>query len=137
MAYYGTDIPVSSIVPAVYEPFYNMYGLWWRSVQVTCEYGYTSWVQYFKNFKEAERFIAEGIPVAACVSYKENELKKAPRQFSEGHVIVINGFDDKGNVICRDSAGKDLSEGCVTYNREEFAKAWFVNAGGVGYIILP
>ena len=135
MNYYGKNIATAEIVRKVYDPFYDMYGLWWRSAQIASEYGFTSWVQYFQDWQSCEDFIAQGIPVIACTAYKEGELPGAPAEFSQGHIIVISGFDTNGNPICRDSAGKDEKTGILTYDRESFGKSWFSNAGGVGYII--
>lgn len=135
MQYYGKNIATSEIVKKVYDPDFKMYGLWWRSAQAASEYGLISWVQYFENWKECENFISKGIPVIACTAYEKDELPGAPAEFSQGHIIVICGFDDKGNPICRDSAGRDEKTGILTYDREKFGKVWFSNAGGVGYII--
>jgi len=135
MNFYGVNAASDKIAKLVYDEKNDMYGIWWRSVFAASLYGFDGYVRYFRDFDDVGEYILKGIPVIACVRFEEDELSGSAVSMSEGHVVVISGFDSKGNPICRDCAWKSEKTGIVTYPREEFARAWFERGGGVGYII--
>lgn len=134
MEYWGVIRPTAEIARLIYDPDFKLYGIWWRGVQGAAQYGLTGWVQYFRNWESVKEWIGINQPVIACISFDSGKLDGSMTPQSEGHVIVIIGFDEKGNPICNDPAGKDENEGVVVYDAEQFASAWF-DKGGVGYII--
>ncbi len=78
------------------------------------------------------------MPVIASIAWKRGELSRAPIPRSEGHLVVIRGFDPSGNVIVNDPAGCDDSRVRRVYRRDEFARAWFCSgSGGVAYLVRP
>lgn len=137
MAYYSVNVTSKALSAKVYDARNDMYGIWWRAIQVASVYGFDGYVRYFRSYDDVGEYLLRGIPVAACVCFEENELTGAATQASEGHVVVLSGFDPNGNPICRDGAWSNANEGIVVYGREEFGKSWFDRGGGVGYIILP
>jgi hypothetical protein len=78
------------------------------------------------------------LPVIASIAWKRDELSGAPIPCSEGHLLVIRGFDPSGNVVVNDPAGCDNSHVRRVYRRDEFARAWFCSgSGGVAYLVYP
>ncbi|MDQ7821917.1 MAG: C39 family peptidase [Candidatus Eremiobacteraeota bacterium] len=136
MEYWGVSLPTKEVAALLYDSSHKMYGIWWRAVEGASQYGFEGWVQCFRNWEQVKEWIARDTPVIACVSFGAGELGGSMTPQSEGHVMVIRGFDKKGNPLCNDPAGADEDRGSVTYDREEFAKAWF-DRGGVGYLIRP
>jgi hypothetical protein len=136
MEYWGVKRTTQAMANIIYEPETKLYGIWWRAVQAASQFGLTGWVRYFRNWEEVYGELTAGHPVIACISFDEGALSGSPTSCSEGHVIVVRGFDGKGNPLCNDPAGIDERDGVIVYNREELARAWF-DKGGVGYLILP
>jgi len=136
MDYWGIKKATRDMARLIYDPDYKMYGMWWRGVQGASQYGLEGWVQYFRNWEDVKSWIAVDQPVIACISFDTGMLNGSMTPASDGHVIVIAGFDEKGNPVCNDPAGRDRESGVVTYDSRELAKAWF-DKGGVGYIIRP
>ncbi len=136
MEYRGVKRATAEMAKLIYEPGTNLFGIWWRAVQGASQYGLQGWVGYFRNWQEVYRELALGNPVIACISFDEGALAGSPTSSSEGHVIVVRGFDEKGNPLCNDPAGKNEKDGVIAYDREDLAKAWF-DRGGVGYMITP
>lgn len=133
--YYGINIKTEEFANITYDDYYKMFGLWWRSIQTAHKFGLNGFVRYFESFKEVEYYLNFGIPVISCISYKKGELTGSKTESSLGHVTVICGFDENGDVICCDPAEKDEKVGITVYKRNEYASAWFSSAGGVGYIL--
>jgi hypothetical protein len=136
MHYWGIAKATADVAADIYDSDHKMYGIWWRAVQEASQFGLEGWVQYFRNWEEVREWIARDQPVIACISFDSGGLSGSPTDASEGHVIVIAGFDEKGDPICNDPAGASSDDGIVVYDQEEFARAWF-DKGGVGYILAP
>ena len=133
--YYGIKIEIEKFARITYDEYYKMFGLWWRAIQTAYTFGLNGYVNYFESFKEVEYYLNLGIPVISCISYKKGELTGSKTESSAGHVVVICGFDQNGDIICCDPAEPNEQIGRVVYKRNEYAKAWFSSAGGVGYIL--
>ncbi len=87
------------------------------------------------TLRDAERFIARGIPLVASISFSSGQLSGAPISGTAGHLVVISGFTAAGNVIVNDPAA--ASDGTVrrTYKRSEFEAAWLRKSHGLVYAV--
>ena len=84
----------------------------------------------------AEAFIDKGVPLVASVAWSSNKLTGAIKS-TNGHLLVIGGFDGHGNVIAYDPAHDTDAEVRQVYDREEFERAWIPASGGIVYVIRP
>ena len=57
-----------------------------------------------RSVREAERFIAAGIPLVVSIAFGPGELDGAPIGSSNGHLLVLVGVRDNGNVVVNDPA---------------------------------
>jgi hypothetical protein len=133
MAFMGVDRPTEENALAIYDNEYDLFGNWGRAVQRAGELGLDGWVQRFRNWDQVKAMIARGQPVIAGIKFKKGEFPSNVNSSSAGHLIVIRGFKENGDVICNDPASKTRGNG-VVYKADELAHAWF-GCGGVGYII--
>ena len=86
---------------------------------------------------QAEEWIALGVPVIMSVSWGRNQLTGAPIPSSNGHLIVLAGFDASGNPIINDPAAATNAAVQRTYKRAELEKLWLQGSGGTAYLIYP
>ncbi len=97
-----------------------------------------AFVTRLRNLREAERFIAAGIPLIASVAFRSGELRGAPISSTNGHLMVIVGFTASGDVVVNDPAAPDNSSVRRTYARGQFENAWLkrgTSAGGSGGLV--
>jgi len=101
-------------------------------------------VTRLRGLREAERFIAAGIPVVASVTFSSGELEGAPISSTNGHLLVIAGFTEDGDVVVNDPAASSRSGVRRTYDRGQFEDVWLRRypsggslrgSGGLVYVI--
>lgn len=93
-------------------------------------------VTRLSSFAQVERLIAAGIPVAISVRYGKGELAHSPIPSTAGHLIVVRGFAENGDVICNDPAfGSDATVE-VTYDRAQLGNVW-QRSLGTTYLVWP
>lgn len=132
------DPQVDYTARQVFDWAYDGTGNWPFNTGYAGERGLNSFVTRLRSMNEAEQFIKAGIPVIASVSFTKKELPGAGYSTS-GHLMVVVGFDKRGNVVVNDPASHlDPNDASVrtTYNRARFAKVW-AHSGFTAYIDYP
>lgn len=134
LEYNGINRKTAEIIKRIYDKEYKIYGMWSRAVNAAMQYGLKGYLQRFRNWDEVKYQIINNQPIVASIRFKEGVLSNAPITKSKGHLIVVKGFDKKGDIYVNDPAGKTKKKGMLVYKAKELAKAWF-DYSGVGYII--
>ena len=80
---------------------YNGAGNWSFNTAYAARFGLGAFVTRLRGLAEAEAFIAAGIPLIASVRVDPAELTGS-EYTSAGHLVVIVGFTDEGDVIVND-----------------------------------
>ena len=94
-----------------------------------------AFVTRLRNLREAGSFIEAGIPLVASISFGSGQLDGAPISASNGHLLVIVGFTNDGDVVVNDPAARTKAGVRRTYDRGQFEDAWIPTSGGVVYVI--
>jgi len=137
LAYYGIDVPAGTLAETIYDPEHKIYGNWARIVQAAYTFGLPGYVERFSDWAKVRRYIACGQPIIASISIRPGQLCGAPYKQTEGHLLVITGFDRQGNVHVNDPAAPSARQGCLTYAREEMERAWFGHGGAACLLLAP
>ena len=94
-----------------------------------------AFVTRLTSLRQAERFIAAGIPLVASIAFGRGELDGAPISSTDGHLVVIVGFTQSGDVVVNDPAAATDAGVRRTYDRGQFENAWIPTSGGTVYVI--
>ncbi len=138
MAYHGRNESTLDVAKACYDPIADIYGNWPQNIAAAFQLGVGGYLTRFNEWTSVQHHVAEGRPVIASIRIKQSGLiKAAPYKTTNGHLIVICGFDKHGNVHVNDPAVSDPKSGMRVYARDELERAWFGGSGGVAYILLP
>ena len=122
----------------VYDYHYQGAGNWPFNTAYASERGLVGDVTQLHNLAEAEPFIQAGVPLIASVAWNSNKISAADIKSTNGHLLVIRGFDANGNVIVNDPATFNTNDNVRhVYDREEFERAWIPASGGIVYVIRP
>jgi hypothetical protein len=129
---------VPTVARGTYDYAYRGNGNWPFNTAYAASYGLKASVNRFSSLGQVERWIAKRVPVIASISWGRGELTGTPIPASSGHLLVIRGFTQAGNVIVNDPAADSNSGVRRVYQRDEFRKAWFESgSGGVAYLVRP
>jgi hypothetical protein len=137
LAYWGTSIPVPIAAAATYDDTYAGTGNWAFNTAWAGSLGFEAYVARFASLRDVERWIAAGVPVVISLAWGAAELIGAPIASSDGHLIVIRGFDAAGDVIANDPAAPSDDEVRRVYHRDDLQRLWLASSGGVAYLIHP
>lgn len=132
---FGRRVDPIPTATAVLDATENIYGNWFLNTAYAGSRGLYAFLARLNTLEDARAFLEAGYPVIASVTFGPDELKNSPLKKTRGHLLVITGFDAKGDVITHDPAAPDEKTVRRVYRRGEFAAAWLKNKYGTSYII--
>ena len=148
LAYYGISPAPTGITPGhvdavvdhtakmVYDHGYDGTGNWaFNTAYAATLVGGDSYVTRMSGLREAEDYIAAGVPLVVSVAFGRYQLAGAPIPASNGHLLVVVGFEADGDVVVNDPAGATNAEVRRVYDRAQFERIWISASGGTAYVI--
>ncbi len=138
LAYRGVDRPTDDVAQKCFDPVHQIYGNWPRNVQAAYSLGVPGYLTRFSDWAEVERMIASGQPLVISIHVdEEDSLRNAPYRTTDGHLIVLMGFDSEGRALVNDPAVTDVENSERAYYREDLEKVWMHATDGLTYVLLP
>jgi len=125
---------VAAVASLVRDPRHGIYGNWPRNVEGAFVNGVPGKVVRFGSLKNVYEVLSRGGLIVASIKVAKGELPGAPYSETDGHLIVVRGYDERGDLLVSDPATKDAEKGETTYSREAMAKVWLMNGRGTGYV---
>ena len=137
LAALGTPVTVPQAAAGTYDKAYDGTGNWSFNVAYAGEQGMRAFVTRLPSLSAAEKYTAAGFPLAVSLGWKKGELPGAPIPSSNGHLMVLIGFDAQGNPVLNDPAAPTDAGVRTVYPRAAFEKLWLAHSGGLSYVIAP
>ncbi|MBT9259805.1 MAG: C39 family peptidase [Clostridiales bacterium] len=131
------DLPVPEVVKGVWDEAYGGAGNWSFNTAFAASLGLSAQVARFSSLDELEAWIRAGIPAVISAAWREGELPGAPISRTGGHLLVVRGFDEVGDVLALDPAGATDEEVPRTYPRSILERLWLRHSKGTAYLIYP
>lgn len=120
---------------ATYDYDYRGTGNWPFNTAYAAPLAGHAFVTRLPSLRLAEKLIKAGIPVVASVSFSAGGLTGAPISSTNGHLLVIVGFTENGDVVVNDPAAPTAKTVRRTYSRAQFERVWLPTSGGLAYVI--
>lgn len=135
LQYLGLPCDSRDFPPYVYDQANDVYGNWSLNVAYAGALGFDASAFWLTTLREVEHFIAAGLAVIVSHKFAEGQLPESPLEKTAGHLLVIRGFTESGDVIVNDPAADPRKGEAVrrVYPRLSFAKTW----SGLCYLIHP
>jgi hypothetical protein len=131
----GLRVDTLAAAERIYDTAHDIYGNWTRAIQGAYSFGAPGYLARFSDWNEVAALIAQGTPIAISIAAKEGELDGAPYPKTSGHLLVLCGFDERGDVFVNDPAAGTPELGQLTYRREQLERVWMAR-GGTSYVLL-
>lgn len=128
---------VRAAVDGVYDWIYDGHGNWPFNTAYAAAQGYEAYVARFTSLERAEEYVAAGVPVVMSIAWGKGDLTGSSISSTNGHLLVVVGFDAAGNPIVNDPASPSDADVQHTYLRSEFEPLWLEASGGTVYLIYP
>jgi hypothetical protein len=128
---------VRAAVEGVFDWVYDGHGNWPFNTAYAATPGYEGYVARFTSLARAEEFVAAGVPVIMSIAWDKGDLTGADIDSTNGHLLVLVGFDAAGNPIINDPASPADETVQRTYLRSEFEPLWLQASGGTVYLMYP
>jgi hypothetical protein len=119
-----------------YDWVYDGTGNWPFNTAHAASFGLTGYVTRLYSFADAESYIKAGVPLILSIAFKPGELPGAPISQTNGHLIVLRGFDKNGDPIANDPAARDNASVRIVYPRTPLENAWS-HSNHTVYVIYP
>ncbi|GAB3461819.1 C39 family peptidase [Actinophytocola sediminis] len=142
------DPSVDHAARFTYDKDYDGTGNWPFNTAYASTFGLTGHITRLSSLRDVERYILAGVPVITSQSFRAEELDGAGYG-TAGHIMVIVGFTEDGDVIANDPASSTNDGVRNVYQREQFETIWLrtkryndsggisSGSGGIAYIIAP
>ncbi|HEY3245518.1 MAG TPA: N-acetylmuramoyl-L-alanine amidase-like domain-containing protein [Phycisphaerae bacterium] len=136
MEYRGVNRPTLEVCQRVFDPEHRIYGNWPRNVQAAFSFGVPGYLRRFSDWEDVKRMIAADQPLIVSIRAEQGEITGAPYRSTDGHLLVIVGFDRDGDVEVNDPAAATPERGQTVYKRADLERVWMAK-GGTAYVLLP
>jgi len=134
------EAAVREAVRGTFDPIYGGNGNWSFNAAWAGSMGYRAYVRRFTRLRDLRPYLEAGIPVILSVSWdkkKDRPLDNSPINSTDGHLIVLKGFDGKGNALIHEPASPTNEEVPRSYPCEHLQPRWMESSGGTAYIVFP
>lgn len=127
------DKDVPTVARGVHDPVWGGTGNWSFNTAYAGSFpGLRAYVTRLSDVSEIEAWVARDVPVVASVCY--DTLRGRPRTRDSGHLVIIVGFTNKGDVVANDPGTRQQMR--RTFTRTNFTKAW-AHSNRTVYMIYP
>lgn len=133
-AYHGTDAPTADVAEVIHDPHFEIYGNWNRAVQGAYSLGVPGRLTRVSSWDAVRELLEENGPLIASIKAAEGDLRGAPYDSTNGHLLVVTGLGVGEAVHVNDPAAGRVASVNRVYRREDMEKVWFAN-GGVAYAL--
>jgi hypothetical protein len=130
----GAPDTAASVARDVYDARLDRYGIWPAAIHAAARRGVLGYLLRFPDWAAAAWCLDHGLPVVASVRYAAGALGGAPMDATDGHLLVVTGYED-GAVLVNDPAAPDAASVARRYRLPEFARAW-LEGSAVGYLLF-
>jgi hypothetical protein len=120
---------------------YGGAGNWPFNTAYASEYGLDASIRHFSSLRDVESWVARGVPVIVSTAW-DNTAEDSGRRLdgssieeTSGHIMVVVGFTEDGDVIANDPASPSNDEVRHVYRRDQFERNWLRSSNGTTYLI--
>lgn len=127
---------VHQISKGVWDKATNRAGNWAFNTAYAASLGLEAKLIRLNSMQYIYKLLDLDIPCIISIAYQQDELSDAPLEYTDGHLIVVNGYIGSSIIHANDPAAF-LDGVQKQYNRYQLEHAWLNGSGGLTYLIYP
>lgn len=133
----GHELPVPEVARGVYDHGAKIYGNWALNVAYAGLLGLEATVLRADSLAYLEREVLAGRAPIISHRFQAGELPESPLPETKGHLLVVVGFSEAGDVVVHDPAADPRQGEAIrrVYPRAAFARSWLERGAGITYRI--
>ncbi|MHB9091921.1 MAG: peptidase C39 family protein, partial [Chloroflexota bacterium] len=136
LRFWGVQTSPPQVYRGVRDGTTGIYGNWPLNTAYAGSLNFDAYVARLYSLDQVRAEIAAGRPTIISIKYGNGELPGAPLNSTSGHIVVVRGFTDKGEVIVNDPAVPDLASVRRVLKAADLEKVW-LRSGGIAYLVTP
>ncbi|MBI4603746.1 MAG: sulfatase-like hydrolase/transferase [Planctomycetes bacterium] len=130
----GVRRSTAEVAARAFDRAHDIYGNWPANIQAAYSFGARGKIARFRSWDAARAAIGAGQPLVISIRDPGGVLKGTPYGRTDGHLLVLTGFDEQGNPRVNDPAARDAEKGVTVYDRAQMEQVWLAQ-GGIAYVI--
>ena len=137
LEFHGIKKTIREVADGVFDHAQKLYGNWpFNTAYAYQVSGLPCYVRRGLGLEDLEDEITAGRPVIIGHKWSQGELTGPPISNSDGHLILVIGFTQDGDLVVNDPAAP---AGAVrrVYKRRELYTTWLERACGIMYVMMP
>jgi hypothetical protein len=132
------DPSIDHAARSSFDAAYRGTGNWPFNTAYAARFSLDAFVTQLRSLTEAEQLVRAGVPLVVSIASNPHELSGFLFEGgTNGHLVVIVGFDAAGNPIVNDPAAWTDASVRRVYDRAQFERVWLRGSGGTAYVIHP
>jgi uncharacterized protein YvpB len=131
---WGRHVEPATLAAEVFHRDLDLYGVWPAAVAAAARRGVAGYLLRFPHWAAAAWCLSAGLPIVASVRYASGELSGAAIESTDGHLIVLTGYEGD-DVLVNDPAAPSRGAVARRYRREDIERVW-LEQSGVGYVFF-
>lgn len=135
LSFRGLEYDLAEVAARVRDRRNDIFGNWPLNVQGAYSFGAPMHIRRFSAWSDVEDVLRSGRPIIASVQVAKGELANSPYEETDGHLLVITGIDEAGDIRVNDPAGADEVRGRLVYPRGVMTTAWLIRGKGTAYVL--
>ena len=132
--YYEKSADVYDIIDEAQHRPSGLYGVWPANVYAASRRGLMGYLLHVPRWEVAKELLDAGLPLVASVRYAEGELRDGAVRKTDGHLLVVRGYDGD-RALVNDPAAACDSEVARSYDLRELCAVWLARSA-VSYVLF-
>ena len=132
--YYGKSVDVYDFIDEAQHGPSGLYGVWPANVHAAARRGLMGYLLHIPRWEVAKDLLDAGFPLIASVRYAEGELGDGAVRKTNGHLLVVRGYDGD-RALVNDPAAACDEEVARSYDLSELCTVW-LGRSAVSYVLF-
>lgn len=135
------DAQVAWVALHTWDHVYAGAGNWSFNTAYVSTYGLDASIRQYSSLREVEYWVRCGVPVVVSIAWDttseepDQHLDGSSIEDTNGHIMVVVGFTEAGDVIANDPAAPSNEEVRHVYRRDQVERNWLRASSGTTYVI--